>query len=222
MKLDKVVLETKALPELKIFYSAVLGLPVTVNNDLLTITAGNSQLVFKQTGTDTSPIYHYALNIPSNKLKEAMQWLQSKTPLLWLRDYNSYIADFTNWNAQSIYFLDPAGNIGELIARFDLNDISDEPFSSAQIRNISEIALVFPANEFKQQVNVLMNRYHLDYFNKQPPLEQFCAIGNDEGLLICVPEKRVWFSTDDSVAGIYPLEIYFTEGDTERLIIIGG
>ena len=90
------------------------------------------QLIFDEIDTTGNPFYHFAFNIPSNKFEEAFQWMQTRVDLLWLDDYKSYIADFTNWNAKSFYFTDPAGNILEFISRFDLDDIAAEPFSAAQ------------------------------------------------------------------------------------------
>jgi catechol-2,3-dioxygenase len=57
-----------------------------------------------------------------------LEWAKKKVELLWLEDYDGYTANFVNWNAQSFYFLDPSGNIVELIARFDLNDHATDPF----------------------------------------------------------------------------------------------
>ncbi len=142
------------------------------------------------------------------KFEEAFQWLQGRVQLLWLDDYKSYIADFVNWHARSAYFLDPAGNILELIARFDLNDEASEIFSSMQFRNISEIGLVFPDEGFGKNVDELLNNYKLQYFSKQPPLLHFRAIGDDEGLFIVVPENRNWFSTK-MASGIFPIEVSF-------------
>jgi hypothetical protein len=56
-----------------------------------------------------------------------------------------------------------------------------------------------------------MKQYSLSYFGKQPPLAQFRAIGDDEGLFVIVPENRVWFSTKDTIAQIFPMHISFTQ-----------
>jgi hypothetical protein len=90
----------------------------------------------------------------------------------------------------------------------------DEPFSAAHIRNVSEIGLVFPADSFDDDVKGLMKQYSLSYFGKQPPLPQFRAIGDDEGLFVIVPENRVWFSTKDTIAQIFPMYISFIQNDT--------
>jgi hypothetical protein len=77
------------------------------------------------------------------------------------------------------------------------------------IRNISEIGLVFPADGFDNKVNNLLNEYALSYFDKQPPIPHFRAVGNDEGLFIIVPEHRVWFSTKNMKSKIFPMQIIF-------------
>src|SRR5450755_2630110 len=136
MLLKEIKLQTNHLPPLFHFYKEILDLPVKYENGSITVTAGKSVLIFEETDADVDPFYHFAFNIPSNKFEEGFQWMKGKSDLLWLEGYRSYIADFVNWNAKSFYFLDPAGNILELIARFDLNDIVDEKFSSAHIRNI--------------------------------------------------------------------------------------
>ena len=44
-------------------------------------------------------------------------------------------------------------------------------------------------------------------------MPQFRAIGNDEGLFVIVPENRVWFSTKNTTAQIFPITISFMEND---------
>jgi hypothetical protein len=214
MLLKELRLQTKQLPELFNFYKEVLELPVVQEgNDSIAVTAGTSQIIFDTTNAIEKAFYHIAFNIPSNKFQEALQWIQGRIELLWLNDYKSYIADFTNWHAKSFYFNDPANNILELIARFDLNDVIGEPFSAGHIRNVSEIGLVFPVKSFDSDVNKLLAQYPLSYFNKQPPMPHFRAVGNDEGLFVIVPENRIWFSTKDATSQIFPMEILFIEND---------
>ena len=223
MILQEIRLQTNRLFPLYHFYKTVLELPVTDDSDAhFTIHAGLSKLIFEKTEDLLSfPNYHFAFNIPSNRIQEAHEWLKERTELLWIEDYKSYIADFTNWNAKSVYFLDPAGNIAELIARADLNDIIDEPFSSKHIRNVSEIGLVFTETGFQRSIQHLLNDHNLEYFSKQPPLEKFCAIGDDEGLFIIVPENRSWYPCKDKPAGIFPMKISFFVGNVAKRISLG-
>jgi hypothetical protein len=210
MLLKEIQLQTNHLSALHHFYKDVLELNTVYSNKKnIVITAGKSKLIFEEANVDINPFYHFAFNIPSNKFEEAFEWMKQKVELLWLDDYKSYIANFVNWHAKSFYFSDPSGNILELIARFDLHDNTEEKFSSVHIRNISEIGLVFPADGFDNKVNNLLNEYALSYFDKQPPIPHFRAVGNDEGLFIIVPEHRVWFSTKNMKSKIFPMQIIF-------------
>lgn len=208
MLIKELRLQSTNILSLFSFYKELLEMDVFSSESGITITAGETKLIFGKAPQNKNPVYHFAFNIPSNKFKEAFEWTQKKVKLLWINDYNGFIADFVNWHAKSFYFKDPAGNILELIARFDLNDNVDESFSPAQIRNVNEIGIVFPLLSFDDDVKAVMKKYSLDYFAKQPPLEHFRAIGDDEGLVIAVPENRVWFATDDK-AKICNTEVTF-------------
>ena len=208
MEITRVIFQTSSLKELIAFYSNVLELPTEIKSEnKITIRIGSTELVFEQvSGAD--PFYHFAINIPSNKIEEAKNWLAERTKLIWMEDYKSDVADFMNWHAKSVYFFDPAGNILELIARFDLDNKTDEPFSSAQFLSVSEVGLVIKEDELDKATDDLLQQYHLNYFDKQPPLPQFKAIGDDEGLFIVVPEKRNWYPTSKP-CGIFPMEVQF-------------
>ena len=214
MILKELRLRTNHLSILYNFYKEVLELPTVYSNEKsITILAGTSKLIFEETSDIDNPFYHFAFNIPSNKFEEAFQWMKKRVELLWLDDYKSDIADFVNWKAKSFYFIDPAGNILELIARFVLKDAVDEKYSPAQIRNVSEIGLVFPIESFQKDVDNFRKLFPIPYFDKQLPLQHFKAIGNDEGLFIVVPENRIWFSTKNKRSQIFPMQISFMENN---------
>jgi hypothetical protein len=211
------ILQTAYLETLKEFYSSILSLPVQVlNREEVSIEIGTSELIFLETKNE-EPFYHFAVNIPSNKIEEAKAWLSDKVKLLWMEDYKSDIADFVNWHAKSVYFYDPAGNIVELIARLDLDNDDDDAFSSKQFLSINEVGLVFKQDEFDQRTSALLKNYSLSYFTKQPPLPQFKAIGDDSGLFVVVPEHRNWYPTDKP-SGVFPMRVEFeNEGKEYQL-----
>lgn len=206
MKINRLTLYTSALASLKIFYGEVLSLKIlSAEGDIIVFKAGETELVFKETSGDTAPFYHFAFNIPSNKLNEAIEWMKGRAELLQTSD-NNYIADFENWNAKSIYFIDPAGNIVELIARFDLKNDTEEKFDSSQILNVSEIGIVtHDVLAFREK---LINEYNTFDFTKSVNSKAFSVIGDDNGLFIVVPEKRNWYPTQ-MPSQKFPFEIEF-------------
>lgn len=217
MKIKTLALQTGCLKTMKEFYSSVLELPVQeVDENKMVTKVGPSNLVFTY-AKEESPFYHFAINIPSNKIVEAKEWLTNKVKLLWMKDYKSDIADFINWHAKSVYFFDPEGNILELIARHDLKNEDKEFFSSKQLLSVNEVGLVFKQDEFDRKISELKEVYSLAYFDKQPPLTHFRAIGDDEGLLVAVPQNRNWYPTDKP-AGIFAMTLEFENNhETYRL-----
>ena len=208
MLVKKLVLQTAYLKTLEEFYSSILELPVNrINEKEIEINIGSTSLVFSET-KETDPFYHFAINIPRNKIEEARIWLSGKVKLLWMDDYKSDIANFVDWHAKSVYFYDPAGNILELIARFDLGNETNDAFSSKQFLSISEVGLVLNHETFESETTKLLHDYSLSYFMKQPPLPQFRAIGDNDGLFIVVPERRNWYPTNKP-AGIFPMSVEF-------------
>jgi hypothetical protein len=214
MEITAIKLQTSLLKELASFYHDVLELTTDTNSDgNIKIGIGRTTLVFEQV-ENADPFYHYAINIPCNKIDEAKAWLSPRAELIWIDDYRSDIADFRNWNAKSVYFYDPSGNILELIARFDLDNKMDEPFSSAQFLCISELGVVTKQGDLDNAADRLLKDYDLDYFVRQPPLPQFKAIGDNEGLFIMVPENRNWYPTERP-SGIFPMNVQFMNAGTK-------
>jgi catechol-2,3-dioxygenase len=209
MKINEIKLATNDLNQTVSFYTQTLGLTTAKQTDKhVSLHAGTSILTFTQDNTCTTPIYHFAFNIPHNQLPDAIKWLEKRTPILPVTA-ESNIAEFSTWNANAIYFTDNNGNLLEFIARHDLNNNSNTPFSAASIQCISEIGIAVP------NVPAYTAQLNLNYFAKQPPQEKFAALGDDEGLLIIAEENRNWFPTNIP-AGRFPLEIHF---DDKQLVI---
>ena len=157
----------------------------------VTIQAGNSVLKFTENPKFDS-IYHFAFNIPENKLDEAIEWCTNKVNLIRIEDQN-VIAHFENWNANAVYFYDNNGNLLEFIARHDLHTSQTEKFSSKSILNISEIGIV--TENPLELGNELTAKYGLTFFSKNANSAIFSAVGDDEGLLIMVQPNRNWYPT---------------------------
>lgn len=141
MNIIEIALQTDNLAETVKFYAEVLELRL-ISHDLWSVSfaAGKSILRFIQSDK-LNPNYHFAFTIPKNKLDESISWITEKVDLI-ENPENGIVANFEGWNAKAIYFYDNNGNILEFIARFDLDNNSEEPFSSSSILSISEIGMV--------------------------------------------------------------------------------
>jgi len=192
MKLAHIQIQTNNIQKTIIFYTTVLGFSIVENNSKsVSFQAGDSILEFVENPQFNS-IYHFAFNIPENKLDEAIVWCKNKLDLIFIEDQN-VITNFEKWNANAVYFYDNNGNLLEFIARHDLNNSQNENFSSKSILNISEIGIVNenPLNLGKE----LVVKHNLEFFYKNDNSENFAAIGDDEGLLIMVKANRNWYPT---------------------------
>jgi catechol-2,3-dioxygenase len=186
----------RPLEALRDFYGRTLGLSVLEEAaDRLTIQAGATRLTFLR-GDDAN--YHFAFNIPENKIEEAREWLSRRVRLLsrFLRE----VIHFRSWNAHSVYFQDPAGNIVELIARHDLPNASPEPFSQDQILYASEIGLA--VDDVQATVAALGSALGLPVY--RPGRSFLVAAGDEHRLLIVVKKGRPWLPTWTVRARVHP------------------
>jgi len=208
VRMDGVKLLTEELDRLKRYYVLDLGLPLLAESqDSFTVKAGQSTLAFEQTSDrGQRPFYHFAFDIPENKIDEAVSWLNGRGVHLNLLPNNSHRIYSKSWHATSIYFYDPAENIVELIARHSLANKTDAPFSAEHLLNISEIGLAVkdvPRAMKLLQTNLLIEGYKDHY-------ETFAAVGDEEGLLILSACRRVWLGSNKQAA-IFPTEITISE-----------
>ncbi|MGI0150096.1 MAG: VOC family protein [Thermoplasmata archaeon] len=205
------LLTSAPLAKMKEFYHQSLGLPVLdERQERLTIGAGETRLAFVKAGPDIEkPFYHFAFNIPENKLLAARTWQLERTPLLpipaRLRDpaYPDDVVDFYHWNAHSVFFLDPGGNVAEYIARHDLKNGTPGSFGSQDILYASEIGLIVddvPATASKLKEVVGLDQY-------RGGDNQFTAIGDEQGLLLVMKRGRVLNfnpSSTEKAARVFP------------------
>jgi catechol-2,3-dioxygenase len=186
------------------FYADVLELPVILTSSSLEVKAGATDLVFKQEWSDFEGPYHFAFNIPENQFHAAKKWISSRVPLL--RD-NSGQDEFPSksWNSDSVYFLDPAGNVLEFIARHNMKNAVNGNFDSPQILNVSEIGL--PSEDVVGFTNELCTRLDLSVFMQEPD-ESFTPVGDDHGLFILPAKDRIWKPDSGVPAKLLPVHVW--------------
>jgi len=191
-------LQTRRIDKLHKFYGMVLGLPTQRDSRQLTITAGSTRIVFSSVD-EGEPFYHFAFNIPENKLEAARQWQKQRTKLV--RKGKSEVVHFSKWNAHSVFFRDPAGNLLEYIARHDLDNSAKGVFSPADILYASEIGLV--VDDVSKTVAAARTELHLDIYRDNSA--NFASIGDEHSLLVVVKRDRKWFPARQRPAKVFPL-----------------
>lgn len=170
------------------FYGKTLGLKTEFEQGILRVFLPESELIFTEATKNTA--YHVAFNIPENQIEEALQWLKDRCDII-PDETGNVIVDFSNWNSHAVYFLDAAQNILELIARHDMNNASDRNFSADSILCISEVGCC--SNHIQDNFEILNTELGIQKYSGN--FERFCAAGDENGLVILVPENRNWYPT---------------------------
>lgn len=214
MDIIEIIIHTNDLAETETFYSDILGLKLArKGQNSISFLAGKSTLTFIKSN-NLNPKYHFAFNIPKNKLDEAIIWATSKLNLIENAD-NEIVTNFESWNARAIYFYDNNKNILEFIARFDLHNSTDSPFNISSILSISEIGIV--ADEPIKLADKLVVSNNLYFFEKGTNSEEFATLGNDNGLFIIVKTNRKWYPTENRAEKHF-IRINITTGGMTREI----
>ena len=202
MRIRSLRLETANISQLQDFYTEILGIPLIRSSaTAFTLKVGRTHLTFEQGNAHR---YHLAFNIPHNQFDSGKTWLASRLPLVDVMGKDHI--HFKAWNAHSLYFYDLAGNILELIARHDLDNTSDAHFSGESLLSVSEIGLT--TNNVRQFAEQITKTCGFPYYDGEGS-NDFSAIGDPDGLLIIVPEKRVWFPETGIPATYCPLTVTF-------------
>ncbi|MFT4415605.1 VOC family protein [Fredinandcohnia humi] len=210
MNILEVTLQTTNLEKMKRFYIDLLHIPlIKENEESFTLSIGCSKLSFQKGKNESN--YHFAINIPIEKIKEAQEWLSEKVNLL--TEKGEQIILFPSpWNAQSLFFLDPTGNIVEFIGRERVHFESNEPFNSHSLLCLSEIGFpVTNPDEMKNEIRDLNLPIFRDF-------ESFKAFGDDNGLFIVVHKAREWYM-GNNIPIISPINVKISGAKTNRIEI---
>ncbi|SFB04465.1 hypothetical protein SAMN05216312_103169 [Cohnella sp. OV330] len=138
------------------------------------------------------PFYHFAFDIPRNKIDESIAWLRSAGVNIYEFPDHSDRVYSKSWNSTSAYFCDQGGNIVEFIARHNCGHDIHTPFTGESLLSISEIGLA--VTDISDIKNVLHANYFLNEFKDGN--ESFAAVGDEEGLFILSAIQRVWLGSD--------------------------
>ncbi len=192
--LDLKLLTSVSLDVMKEYYVNLLEMElISYSSRELTILAGQTPITFIKSDDAGDPWYHFAFNIPENKILKAREWQLKRTPLVPTpknkidKGYPDDVRHFRNWNAHSVFFWDPAGNLLEYIARHDMDNAGSGPFTNKDILYVSEIAFVVD----DQAAEARLLKKHLSLAPYPQSSNFWWSMGDESGLLLCIP-KRIW------------------------------
>jgi len=204
MRILNLELVSSSLPRQAEFYAQTLGLRgLEETGGRVVFQAGSSRLTFLAGAGPVQHRYHFAFNIPSSQFTEAADWLRRRVRLL--SDSNGADEFHSNeWNSDGMYFLDPDGNVVELIARHTLPATGGSPFSGNSLLAISEIGIA--AEDVPQQVEIIRHRRGEPIYDGAGS-STFTAVGDEHGLFIVVKRGRIWFPETGVAAEPVPIHV---------------
>jgi hypothetical protein len=213
MRIRSLKLFTNKLELEKTFYSQTLGFEIIENNlNAFTVKIGWSKLTFEKTVQDYK--YHYCFLIPSNKLEQAIEWMEKRVSIIDIEN-GRRIQRFESWNADSFYFYDASGNIAEFIVRHELDNGINSDFSISNVLCVNEIGM--PTNNVEKANNQLFKNFGTEFWKGD--IKRFGTNGSQEGMFL-LPNfeiKDIWFPTKIKIKP-EPFEIQLENND-ERYIM---
>lgn len=204
-----VMLFTNKLKLLRRFYTNVMELEeINATNEEFTVNIGESNLTFRHSDEDS--FYHFAFNIPGNQFSLIKGWLKNKLTLN--RESGRDEVYFPSFDADSMYFEDPAGNIVELIGR-RRRDLFGNP-SPASFLNISEVSITTYAmtevGDRIQDIGIPLRQ------GAEIDPHSLNFLGRDDTFIVLVPPGRRWYFSNKK-SEIHPLEMTLTNGYNLKL-----
>jgi len=171
------------------FVEVTLAAPAGLVSDLERFydgLTGETTLLF--VAGEGEPFYHFALLVPGDRFDAANTWADKQFALV------GGVFDFENWDARAVYFLDPAGNIVELIAHRGLEENGrDGPFAADELVGFSELGIV-------GNTPSLLRRLETEglelWSGTIDEVDRLAFVGEKGRTLILAPPGRGWLPTD--------------------------
>lgn len=207
------------VPELTAFYSSTLGLvsaPAATGD--VAVVVGETTLEFRA-GVGR-PFYHYAFLVPGDRFDAAHRWAAERVAILPDENTGEEVFDFENWDAQALYFHDPAGSIGELIAHpgIGASGVTGR-FHADELLGVSEVGIV---GDPSLLADALAQTFALTVWSGSVGEEGRLGFVGEKGrTLILSRAGRPWLPTGRP-AEAHPVEIVLTGVDDGEVRLASG
>jgi catechol-2,3-dioxygenase len=188
MRIRQLTIATGDLEGQAAFWGERLGLPVGRDGDALEVRLRDSTIRFERAAADLDARYHFAINVPSDSIHAAVAWLGERLELL------TFDGDpvRTDVGAGSVYFLDAAGNVAELIANPYIEG-DDRPFGPASLIEIGEIGIA--TSDVAATAAEVEAAFGEGIFWRDEE-SGLIAVGDPHAVVIVAPIGRGWVPVD--------------------------
>ena len=205
----------------RIFWSEFMGFTeFFVNQNKYKYEIGNSRLkispvaIIPNQEPEFFPQYHFSIGIPPNQIENFFTWFKRQSEIfsdipvnIWKDSRNgAEIVRRELYNSQSIFIEDPAGNIIEILSRYNPNnpdDLVDGEFNIEMFRGITEVGCV--VNDLPKISKLLQETFPVEEVPRTS--NSFKPIGGPDGLLKLTVPGKIWFPTENERAVSHDLII---------------
>ena len=193
MKIFQLNLKCNDLDRMKEFYTDVLEMELLMETEsYFTIMAGSTKILFEKDAA--IPFYHVCFRTNTGYFDHMYQKLGAESVLLANEsgEYSMF------WKGKQAYFIDPDGNIMEMLER-PLDGVKKEDI---RWHDVGEVGL--PVKD----VSAMARELDQYLYNEQmDSSETFAFYGDRKGVFVLVKEGRNWYPTERASV-ISPIKIF--------------
>lgn len=220
MRIHQLTLASGNVAAQSLFYRDTLGLPVReCAGDSIEVALQASTIRFEPAPHGSEPRYHFAINVPRGSIAEAADWVADRHELIAFHGHPDVEEGATIVADRAFYFLDPGGNVVELIANEHLDNDFGGRFGPDSLLEISEIGLA--TRDVEATRAAIQEVLGAEVSWGGGPGAELTAIGDFHGVVIVAPVGRGWnpiglpaqpFPTTIVAAAAKPRELTLPEG----------
>jgi len=186
MRIRQLTIATGDLEGQAAFYGERLGLPVPQDDEGIEVRLRDSTIRFERAAPGLDARYHFAINVPADSIHAALAWLRERLEVL------TFDGDpvRTDVGTGSVYFLDAAGNVAELIASPYVEG-DGRSFGPDALIEVGEIGIA--AGDVAATAAEVEEAFDESVFWSDSELT---AVGDRHAVVIVAPIGRGWVPVD--------------------------
>jgi catechol 2,3-dioxygenase-like lactoylglutathione lyase family enzyme len=200
VRIRQLTLATGDLEGQAAFYGGRLGLPVKQGEDGIEVRLRETTIRFRQAEPGLDARYHFAINVPSDSIHAAVEWLKERHEAL---DFGGDPVR-TDVGAGCVYFLDAVGNVLELIAAPHVEPEGE--FGPGSLVEIAEVGVA--ASDVEATAAAVRGAFGESVAWSDSELT---AVGDEHAVVIVAPVGRGWIPVDLEARPL-PTEIVAADG----------